>query len=147
MQGEADFGIQRDARLLSAGDGRADFWLPSGLSGDWKVARKAYNLLMESGRPHADLLVAGLWYEKGAECWIEWLGWERASLLEQVEPCDFGYGVINHYCPVDQLQPMSRFRSLLQEGSGADVCGCGEALTLAGSRTEGACLECRLSPA
>lgn len=115
VQGEADFGIRRDARLLSAGDGRADFRLRSGLSGDWKVARKAYNLLMEADRPHADLIVAGLWHEEGPWCWVEWLGWERASRLKAVEPCDFGYGVINHYCPVDQLQPMRRFTSICRD--------------------------------
>jgi hypothetical protein len=115
MQGEADFGIQRDARLLSAGDGRSDFRLRNGLSGDWKVARRAYNLLMEAGRPHADLFVAGLWHEDGRHCWVEWLGWESAARLRAVEPCDFGYGVINHYCPVDELQPMWRFAGMCRD--------------------------------
>ena len=113
-QGELDFGIKRDARLLVQGDGRIDFYLPDGRSGDWKVARKAYNLLMESGKPHADILVAGMWHEEGDACWVEWLGWEYRDELLKVEPEDFGYGVINHYRAVDRLRPMKEFFALTQ---------------------------------
>jgi len=113
IQGETDFSLKRDARLLVHGDGRIDFYLPDGRSGDWKVARKAYNLLMESDKPHADILVAGLWREDEFHwVWVEWLGWEYRDELLKVEPKDFGYGVINHYRAVENLRPMSEFVSL-----------------------------------
>lgn len=112
VQGEVDYGLKRDARILAQGDGRIDFYLPDGRSGDWKVARKCYNILMESGKPHADILVAGLWHEVGEGCWVEWLGWEYRDELLKVEPKDFGYGVINHYRAVDNLRPMSEFFAL-----------------------------------
>jgi hypothetical protein len=112
VQGEADFGLTRDSRILAEGDGRIDFFFPDGKSGDWKVARKAYNLLMEEKKPHADILIAGLWCENGEFCWVEWMGWEYRDELLKVRPKDFGYGVINHYRAVDNLRPMSEFPAL-----------------------------------
>lgn len=116
VQGEHDFGVTRDPRLLVGGDGRIDFKLKTGETGDWKIARKAYNLLLEQRpaesrrlKPDADILIVGLWHETQDRCWVEWLGWSMREELLQVEPIDFGKGVINHYRAVHQLKPMSQF--------------------------------------
>jgi hypothetical protein len=117
IQGEVDFGLKRNANLLVGGDGRFDFVLPNRKTGDWKVARKAYNLLMESETAHADILVAGLWHENSEFCWVEWMGWEYGESLAEIWPTDFGYGVINHYRAVDNLRPMSEFISMTRTDS------------------------------
>jgi DNA polymerase I-like protein with 3'-5' exonuclease and polymerase domains len=109
-QGEADFNVPRDSRILPQGDGRKDGEI-HGYSIDWKVARKAYNVLMEEGKPHADILVAGMWHEDGDQCWVEWLGWEWRDELKKVKAEGFGHEVLNHYRAVDNLRPMSEFKS------------------------------------
>lgn len=109
VQGEVDYGLMRDSEIYVQGDGRIDFFFPDGRSGDWKVARKCYNLLMEEGVSHADILIAGLWIEDDEFCRVEWLGWEFGKELQRVKAEDFGYGVINHYRAVDNLRPMLEF--------------------------------------
>lgn len=114
IQGEADYHIKRDSRLLPGGDGRKDGTLATGESVDWKVAQKAYNLLMETDVKHADVLVLGQYHEEAGYVWVEWLGWEYRDEMykESVKRFKEG-GPLNYYKHNTQLRSMSEFRKKL----------------------------------
>lgn len=107
MCAELDFRIPRDTRLLIAGDGRKDGILKTGETVDFKVARLAYNLLMEVNQAHADILVLGRYEEHGNQCWVVWLGWEYSfeMLLEPTKRFVAG-GPVNHYKHASRLRPI-----------------------------------------
>ena len=106
-----EFGIPMDLELRPRGDGGVDFRTVAGTV-DVKTYRKAYNLLREKGKPHADILVLAQ-YNEGARA-AELVGWEYDSVLVRQPAKDFGYGVVNHYLHRSKLRPMKELHELLE---------------------------------
>lgn len=106
-----EFGMGTDHhRLTPHGDGRIDFHSPAGTI-DVKTAEKAYNLLMERGKPHADILVLAKFNRGDTTATL--LGWEYSSEMEKMPYKDFGYGIINHYKHNTQLRPIEELYSMI----------------------------------
>jgi hypothetical protein len=118
VQAEQDFGLKRNNRILRNGDGRSDCILPNGYTVDWKVARKAFNLIIEVGKSYADINVLGQYREDADHCWVEWRGWEYGFYMALQPSRDFGYGVINHFMRAEKLRSMTEFIALLKGARG-----------------------------
>lgn len=114
-----EFGLEVDVSLRPKGDDRVDFYTdirsPFCEKGtiDVKTARKAYNLLREKDKRHAEILVLARYSD--AEDWIALLGWEyeRIIMTKCPVPRDFGKGIENHYVSAAALKPMSELQALL----------------------------------
>tara|TARA_Y100000310_G_C20581630_1_gene763303 strand:+ start:569 stop:1027 length:459 start_codon:yes stop_codon:yes gene_type:complete len=102
--GEAEFafrtGLPFDVQERPAGDNRVDFFTELGTI-DVKTARKPYNLIREVGKPHAEILVlVGV----DASGWAKLIGWEYDSIITDAPFKDFGYSILNHYIPAENLK-------------------------------------------
>jgi len=106
ISGEAafaeDFSLEVDKSIKPSGDNGIDFLLPLYFTVDVKTAKKAYNLLLEEGKVLSDIYVLAD-YNEGDTFLV---GWEWGKVLKQAPTKDFGYGVINHYIPAEELRPM-----------------------------------------
>ena len=96
------FGLKINDDIKPEGDDGIDFLLGLNFSVDVKTARKPFNLLLEVGKPVADIYVLAE-YNDGAQ---NLLGWEWGMNLSQAPTRDFGYGVINHYIPAEELRSL-----------------------------------------
>ena len=97
------FGLKINDDIKPEGDDGIDFLLGLNFSVDVKTARKPYNLLLEVGKPVADIYVLADFNDGDPYL----LGWEWGKNLSQAPSKDFGYGVINHYIPVEELRSMN----------------------------------------
>ena len=91
--------VEVDTASRPGGDGRADFRV-GGVTVDVKTARKAYNLLREAEKPHADILVLAAYKNDRATL----LGWEYDEAMVACPSKDFGYGIVNHYMAAHELK-------------------------------------------
>ena len=102
--GEAEFafrtGLPFDVGERPAGDNRVDFFTELGTI-DVKTARKPYNLLREVGKHHAEILVLAGVVPNG---WAKLIGWEYDSVITNAPFKDFGYSILNHYIPAENLK-------------------------------------------
>lgn len=105
-----EFGMVMDLTERVNGDGKVDFHTPIGTI-DVKTARKAYNLLIEVNRPHADILVLAAYDDETGEA--ELLGWESYQEMRRAPYKDFGYGIVNHYKSVSALRSMDELKTFL----------------------------------
>lgn len=109
LLGELEFakatGVMPDLERKLDGDKGIDFVVPVRLSVDVKTARKAFNLIHEQGKPFADIYVLAQYEDDQNRTKL--LGWEFGSTLSRAPVKDFGYGIINHYIPAENLRPMS----------------------------------------
>lgn len=109
LAGESAFaqatGLPPDLTLRAGGDKGQDFLLPLGFSVDVKTARKAGHLILEVGKPVADIYVLAEYSDETGKATL--VGWTWGRLLAKAPSRDFGYGVINHYIPRAELRPMS----------------------------------------
>jgi hypothetical protein len=109
LLGELEFakatGIMLDLERKLDGDKGIDFIVPVRLSIDVKTARKAFNLIHEQGKPFADIYVLAQYCDDDEKTNL--LGWEFGSILKSSPVKDFGYGIQNHYIPVEKLRPMA----------------------------------------
>ena len=97
------FDLDIDDSVKPSGDKGIDFVLALNFSIDVKTAKLPYNLLLEVGKPVVDIYVLAD-YNEGDTFLI---GWEWGKILSQAPTKDFGYGVINHYIPVEELLSMN----------------------------------------
>ena len=97
------FGLKMNDDIKPEGDEGIDFLLGLNFSVDVKTARKPYNLLLEVGKPVADIYVLADFNDGDPYL----LGWHWGIILSQAPSKDFGYGVINHYIPVEELRSMN----------------------------------------
>ena len=97
------FGLKINDDIKPEGDDGIDFLLGLNFSVDVKTARKPYNLLLEVGKPVADIYVLADFNDGDPYL----LGWQWGIILSQAPSKDFGYGVINHYIPVEELRSMN----------------------------------------
>ena len=97
------FGLKMNDDIKPEGDDGVDFLLGLNFTVDVKTARKPYNLLLEVGKPVADIYVLADFNDGDPYL----LGWEWGKSLENAPSKDFGYGVINHYIPADKLRSMN----------------------------------------
>lgn len=104
------FGFPIDLSIKPMGDGRKDFTTSVGTL-DVKTARKAYNLLREVDKDHADILVLAQYYDDLD--WIRLVGWEYDLEMAKCPYRDFGYGIINYYKSASELRPMEELERLL----------------------------------
>tara|TARA_R100000781_G_C4059750_1_gene120592 strand:- start:424 stop:867 length:444 start_codon:yes stop_codon:yes gene_type:complete len=101
-----EFNLEVDDSIKPSGDNGTDFVLNLGFSIDVKTAKLPYNLLLEVGKPVADIYVLAD-YNNGD---TKLIGWEWGLRLSQAPTKDFGYGVINHYIPAGNLRPMEELK-------------------------------------
>jgi len=98
LSGEIAFGefadLKADLSERPEGDHGIDFTTPNGMTIDVKTARRAYNLIHETGKQFVDIYRATL------------IGWEYGNTLAKAPSKNFGYGIINHYISKDKLRPM-----------------------------------------
>jgi len=100
------FDLDIDDSVKPSGDKGIDFVLALNFSIDVKTAKLPYNLLLEVGKPVADIYVLAD-YNDGDTFLI---GWEWGKILSQAPTKDFGYGVINHYIPADDLRSIEELK-------------------------------------
>ena len=96
------FGLKMNDDIKPEGDEGIDFLLGLNFSVDVKTARKPFNLLLEVGKPVADIYVLAD-YNDGDPYLF---GWEWGKNLSQAPTRDFGYGVINHFIPAEELRSL-----------------------------------------
>tara|TARA_Y100000401_G_C8290683_1_gene208532 strand:+ start:204 stop:656 length:453 start_codon:yes stop_codon:yes gene_type:complete len=96
------FGLKINDEIKPEGDDGVDFLLGLNFTVDVKTARKPYNLLLEVGKPVADIYVLADYNDGDPYL----LGWEWGKNLENAPTRDFGYGVINHYIPAEELRSL-----------------------------------------
>jgi hypothetical protein len=104
------YGLPIDLTLRSGGDGRKDFTTGIGTI-DVKTANKAFNLLRETNKPHADILVLAQYLEEDDN--VAFLGWEYDKNMVLCPHQDFGYGIDNYYKSWQELRTMSSLGKLL----------------------------------
>ena len=97
------FGLKINDDIKPEGDDGIDFLLGLNFSVDVKTARKPYNLLLEVGKPVADIYVLADFNDGDPYL----LGWQWGIILSQAPSKDFGDGVINHFIPVEELRSMN----------------------------------------
>ena len=96
------FGLKMNDDIKPEGDDGIDFLLGLNFSVDVKTARKPFNLLLEVGKPVADIYVLADYNDGDPYL----LGWEWGKILSQAPTRDFGFGVINHYIPAEELRSL-----------------------------------------
>ena len=99
-------GLVLDEADRPGGDAGYDFILD--LTLDVKTARKPYNLIVEVGHVKADLYALARYVEDG----VEWVGWAWGREVLAAPTRDFGYGVLSHYVPAEDLRPMEPLLAL-----------------------------------
>lgn len=104
------FGLPVDLTARPSGDNGVDFSTSAGTV-DVKTYRKPYNLLLEVGKRHADILVlAGYDGEKA-----RLIGWEYSRVLLACPVRDFGYGIRNHYKAAHSLRKLAELREIIHD--------------------------------
>ena len=107
-----EFNLEVDWSIYETGDKGIDFYTPNATI-DVKTYRKPYNLLIEVGRGiHADIYVLVAYLEEIDECKL--IGWQWGSNVRYCKTKDFGYGVMNYYCPASDLYPMDHLHDALK---------------------------------
>ena len=101
-----EFNLEIDDSVKPAGDNGTDFVLGLQFSVDVKTAKLPYNLLLEVGKPVSDISVLAGYNDGNTKL----IGWEWGLKLSQAPTKDFGYGVINHYIPAENLRPMTELK-------------------------------------
>ena len=96
------FNLPIDDSVKPSGDKGVDFVLGLNFTVDVKTAKLPFNLLLEVGKPLADIYVLADFNGGNTKL----IGWEWGLRLGQAPYKDFGYGVINHYIPAEELRPM-----------------------------------------
>lgn len=109
LHGEFAFGTfsgqMPDITERPKGDAGVDFVVPILFTVDVKTARKAFNLIHETGKPFADIYVLAEYDDHTSSAKL--IGWEFGSRLASSPTRDFGYGILNHYIPRDSLRSMA----------------------------------------
>ena len=105
-----EFSMKIDEELRPEGDGGKDFPSHIGIV-DVKTARKAYNLIVEEGKVISDIYVLAHYKDITDE--VDLLGWAYKSEVLDAPCKDFGYGIINHYIPKNELYPIQSLKQIL----------------------------------
>ena len=106
-----EFGFEIDEELRPSGDKGIDFKSAIGTI-DVKTARKAYNLIVEENKVDSDIYVLAKYIDNTDT--VKLLGWEIKEKVLEAPVRDFGYGIINHYIPKNNLKPMELLKKRLQ---------------------------------
>ena len=108
LSGEIAFGefadLKADLSERPEGDHGVDFTTPNGMTIDVKTARRAYNLIHETGKQFVDIYVLAQYDDSTERATL--IGWEYGNTLAKAPSKNFGYGIINHYISKDKLRPM-----------------------------------------
>lgn len=100
-------GLEIDSNSYKGGDNGVDFVVP--LTIDVKTARKPFNLIVEEGKVKSLVYIL---YGMAEEPYP--VGWEWGVNVKNAPTKDFGYGVVNHYIPAQQLRPINELLILLE---------------------------------
>ena len=106
-----EFNLVLDGELKPGGDKGHDFSSSLGAI-DIKTARKAYNLIVEEGKVRADVYVLAQ-YEDYTDS-VKLLGWASKDEVLEAPVRDFGYGIMNHYIPKNDLHHMDFLKGQLK---------------------------------
>jgi hypothetical protein len=110
-----EFGLEVDDSIKPSGDKGIDFTInlmcdhdlhPEPFTVDVKTAKLPYNLLLEVGKPVVDIYVLADYNETNSFL----LGWTWGKILSKAPTRSFGYEVINHYIPAEELRPISELK-------------------------------------
>lgn len=106
-----EFGFKIDKKLRPSGDNGKDFEANIGII-DVKTARKAFNLIVEEGKVISDVYVLAKYTDNTDT--VELLGWEYKKEILKAPTRDFGYGIINHYIPKNNLKSIKSLKNILE---------------------------------
>ena len=113
-----EFNMEIDHKLRPEGDGGKDFPSNFGII-DVKTARKAYNLIVEQGKVVSDIYILAKYKDLTDNA--ELLGWAYKNEVLDAPCKDFGYGIINHYIPKENLYLIQSLKDILfQQGENND---------------------------
>ena len=110
-----EFGMDIDRELRPEGDGGKDFPSHLGIV-DVKTARKAYNLIVEEKKVVSDIYVLAKYTDETDE--VELLGWAYKNEVLEAPVRDFGYGIINHYIPKQELKHIQELKDIILNNKG-----------------------------
>ena len=114
LKGEEEFGkefnLELDDKLRPEGDGGRDFPSKIGII-DVKTARKAYNLIVERDKVVSDVYVLAMYIDH--EDSAKLLGWATSKEVLKAPAKDFGYCIINHYIPKNDLHSIEDLKKIL----------------------------------
>ncbi len=79
---------------------------------DIKTARKAFNLIVESGKVDDRTIYVLAQYENAADN-ASLIGWEWGAAIKKAPVRDFGYGILSHYIHRNSLRPMEELKQRL----------------------------------
>ncbi len=114
-----EFDLDIDDSIRPSGDKGVDFTINlmcghdlhnEPFTVDVKTAKLPFNLLLEVGKPVVDIYVLADYNEGDSIL----LGWSWGKVLSQAPSRDFGYGVINHYIPAEDLRPISELKERIE---------------------------------
>ena len=105
-----EFNMELDEQLRPEGDGGRDFPSHLGII-DVKTARKAYNLIVEEGKTVSDIYILAQYTDETDKA--ELLGWAYKYEVLDAPTRDFGYGIINHYIPKQNLRWIQTLKNII----------------------------------
>ena len=106
-----EFGFEIDRKLRPSGDNGKDFETIIGII-DVKTARNAFNLIVEEGKVISDVYILAKYIDDTDT--VELLGWEYKKEILKAPTRDFGYGIVNHYIPKNNLKSIESLKNLLE---------------------------------
>lgn len=110
---ESAFGYPIDEEDRPGGDGNVDFNTPVGTV-DVKTARKPYHLLVEVGKPQADIIVLAEYLPDIKMAVL--IGWEYSEYVQRTPVKRFHKdGPQNHYIRAEYLRPMKELDALIRD--------------------------------
>jgi hypothetical protein len=112
VQFSYDHDVKRNREINRAGDGGIDFVMPDGTKINVKTRANCRALLHEKGKHSpADLIVVGQFHDEGEVFWVEFMGWEFVSTIEQAPIVELSTGVTNHEVAIEDLRSMTMISS------------------------------------
>jgi hypothetical protein len=107
------FGCHVDLTPRPGGDKGKDATITVSFNVDIKTARKPGNLIVEEGKVKLNTIYILAGYVEQSDTAVL-IGWQWGSVLLKSPKRDFGYGVINHYIPREQLRSIESLLSLCE---------------------------------
>ncbi len=107
------YGLTIDLTTRPEGDGGVDLRIPlltdyfivETFAVDCKAAIKPKDLIVEATRTKPlTIYVLARYYEESDQC--ELLGWQWGKYLLRSVPKDYGYGILNYWCPRSSLRDL-----------------------------------------
>lgn len=107
-----EFNLPMDTRLLPEGNKGVNFVTALG-NINVSTARKPYNLLVKVREAHYPIDIHVLIHYDEKDNTLSLIGWEYHSEMLKCPTREFGYGIVNHYKPADDLRDIESLKEQL----------------------------------